>query len=182
MIPMTHLRLELGEVLIIHLQAAPLEMIHTTAMIHTTHITDENKLGVVIIPTMLEVDKSKMEHPTKYRITYEGPYYIEPHEDGEFVTYADYKKLEVDRDLWQHREAEARRGIPACELCPHLGSGDPLVDPNTRQLIEALEDCVNALDRLMGDSDIDIMDLNVRQKACAILQNQRGSNHVGGNA
>lgn len=118
-----------------------------------------------------------MKTPTRYQLVNEG--FLEPAEKGEFVTYDDYKALATQRDLWQAREAEARRGIPACELCPHLGSGDPLVDSNTRQLIAALKNCAETLGRVMRAYGINNAEAQgAVQKAGSVLQKQRGSTHA----
>jgi len=61
------------------------------------------------------------------------------YKDGEYVLFEDYEVVRKARDAWELAEYEARQGIPECTVCPHLGHGDPLVDPIARELKELKE-------------------------------------------
>ena len=45
----------------------------------------------------------------------------------------DADRAEEERDSWIRREHEARVMAGECTLCPHLGRGDPLVDPGAKE-------------------------------------------------
>ena len=55
------------------------------------------------------------------------------HENGLWVRYSDWNNMRLKAAALEESERNAHEGIAACELCVHLGAGDPLVDVQARE-------------------------------------------------